>query len=74
MADAREKSGSQSDGIHVFHTHSNDASRLENVNGFQLEVNDHNSPTANTGSLENGNSGTSEGSKLPQVKYTKLLF
>lgn len=66
MADAREKSGSQSDEFHVSHTNSNDASRLENVNGIQLEVNDRNSPTANTGSLENGNSGTSEGSTLTQ--------
>ncbi|KAH6766886.1 hypothetical protein C2S52_017869 [Perilla frutescens var. hirtella] len=66
MADAREKSGSQSDGSLVSHTNSNDASRLEHANGIQLELNDRNSPTANTGSLENGNSVTSGGSTLTQ--------
>ncbi|XP_057804235.1 uncharacterized protein LOC131019653 isoform X2 [Salvia miltiorrhiza] len=66
MADAREKSGSQSDVSHVSHTNSNDASRLEQVNSIQLEMNDHNSPTVNSGSVENGNSETSGGSTLTQ--------
>ncbi|XP_047981339.1 uncharacterized protein LOC125222651 isoform X2 [Salvia hispanica] len=64
MADAREKSGSQSDVSHVSHANSNDVSRLEHVNGIQSEVNDNNSPSVNTGSLENGNSETSGGSTL----------
>lgn len=68
IGDAREKSGSQSDVSHVSHTISNETSRLEHVNGIQLEVNDHNPPTANTSSLENGNSATSGGSTLTQVK------
>ncbi|KAG6436363.1 hypothetical protein SASPL_101259 [Salvia splendens] len=66
MADAREKSGSQSDVSHVSHSNSNDVSRLEHANGIQSEVNDNKSPTVNTGSLENGNSETSEGSTLIQ--------
>ncbi|KAL1557730.1 hypothetical protein AAHA92_08276 [Salvia divinorum] len=66
MTDSREKSGSQSDVSHVLHTNSNDASRLEHANGIQLEVNDRNSPTVNTGGLGNGNSETSGGSSLTQ--------
>lgn len=67
MADSRERSGNQSDVSHVLHTNSNDASRLEHANGIQLEVNDRNSPTVNTDSLENGNSETSGGSTVTQV-------
>lgn len=75
MADAREKSGGQSDVSHVSHTNANDASRLEHVNGsIQLEVNDRNSPTVNTGSLENGNSGASGGSTVTQVKIYEASF
>lgn len=74
MGDAREKSGNQSDVSHVSHTISNDASRLEHVNGIQLEVNDRNSPAANTSSLENGNAVTSGGSTFTQVKICRAPF
>ena len=74
MADAREKSGSQSDVSHVSHANSNDVSRLEHVNGIQSEVNDNNSPSVNTGSLENGNSETSGGSTLILVNLRSFFL
>ncbi|KAI3457950.1 hypothetical protein Pfo_014613 [Paulownia fortunei] len=71
IADAREKSGSHSDGSHVSHTNSNDASRLGHVNHSQLEVNDNNSSSANSGSLQNGNSETSVGNTLTQTDHVR---
>ncbi|PIN22929.1 hypothetical protein CDL12_04366 [Handroanthus impetiginosus] len=67
LADAREKSGSHSDGSHVSHTNSNDTSRLGHVNGSQLEVNDNNLSSAATGGLQTGSSETSGGNTSAQA-------
>ncbi|KAL0304471.1 UNVERIFIED_CONTAM: hypothetical protein Sradi_6315200 [Sesamum radiatum] len=67
LADTREKSGSHSDGSHASNTNSNDASRIGHINGSQSEVNDNNSPSVNSGNLQNGNSETSGGSTLTQA-------
>ncbi|KAL0400543.1 UNVERIFIED_CONTAM: hypothetical protein Slati_4084200 [Sesamum latifolium] len=69
LADIREKSGSHSDGSHASNTNSNDASRIVHINGSQSEVNDNNSPSVNSGNLQNGNSETSGGSTLTQTDH-----
>ncbi|KAL0317937.1 UNVERIFIED_CONTAM: hypothetical protein Sangu_2208000 [Sesamum angustifolium] len=69
LADIREKSGSHSDGSHASLTNSNDASRIGHINGSQSEVNDDNSPSVNSGNLQNGNSETSGGSTLTQTDH-----
>ncbi|KAL9163031.1 hypothetical protein ABFS82_06G016300 [Erythranthe guttata] len=68
IADAREKSGSRSEEAHLVHTNTDDASRLAQVNGSQLEVNDNNSPSAITGSPQNDKSETS-GGNLAQADH-----
>ncbi|KAL3653690.1 hypothetical protein CASFOL_003371 [Castilleja foliolosa] len=67
MADAREKNGTHSDGSHVSHTNTNDASGVANVNHSQLGVNDNNSASANVGSTQNDNTETSGGNTLTQT-------
>ncbi|KAL8551035.1 hypothetical protein ACS0TY_000207 [Phlomoides rotata] len=69
IADAREKSGNHSDVSRVSHTNSIDASQLGHVNDSQLEVNDPKSTSANTDSLQNGNSESSGGGTLTQTDH-----
>ncbi|KAL6509224.1 hypothetical protein OROGR_022534 [Orobanche gracilis] len=65
-ADTKEKNGSNSDGLQVSHTSSNDASRSGHVSHSQLEVSD-NSPSANVGSIQYDNTETSGENTLTQT-------
>ncbi|KAL3630744.1 hypothetical protein CASFOL_023728 [Castilleja foliolosa] len=67
ISDTREKGVTHSDGSHVSHTNTNDASGVANVNHSQLEVNENNAASANIGSTQNDNTETSGGSTLTQT-------
>ncbi|GFP88764.1 hypothetical protein PHJA_001020100 [Phtheirospermum japonicum] len=73
MTDAREKSGTHSDGLRVTHTNTNDASGVADVNHSQLEGNDNNSASANIGSIQNDNTETSGGNTLTQTDQVQSV-
>lgn len=70
LADVREKSGSNLDGSHISQTNLKDASEFGQSNGSQLDVNGNGSPSANSGSLQNGNAESVSGENTStQVEY-----
>lgn len=56
LVDAREKTGSNMDGSNISHKSLIDASKLEQNNGGQQDVNINGSQSTDIGSLQNGNS------------------
>ena len=75
LVDAREKTGSNMDGSNISHKSLIEASKLEQSNDGQQDVNIRGSQGTNIGSIQNGNiECVSDGNTSTQVLFPSNLF